>query len=163
MCTNPYNIYIYYLTFINVCIYIYILYTYTHNTHLLVHPYPWFPASIIIFCYSRVIWIHLSKMFAILERKAMPRPCSSERTGLPRARVPSQRPWKWVEEMRSSHLGKGPKSWWTSHLNDLRWRSWLSQGVLHCWVSRKSTGTVASKGELSRRHGSNSHPKKQVL
>ena len=39
------------------------------------------------------------------ECKAMVRRCSFEPTGLPRARVPSRHPWKWVEETRSSHLG----------------------------------------------------------
>ena len=75
-------------------IYIYIvnlyIYTHTQNTHMFIDPYPRFQSK-----------SHVD---------------SSAPTGLPRARVPSQRPWKWVEETRSSHLGINglPKPWWTS-------------------------------------------------
>ena len=87
---KPISIYllIYYISYI----YIVNLYIYTHtqNTHMFIDPYPRFQSK-----------SHVD---------------SSAPTGLPRARVPSQRPWKWVEETRSSHLGINglPKPWWTS-------------------------------------------------
>ena len=118
---KPISIYllIYYISYIvqylSIYIYTYI-YTHTHNTHMFVDPYPRFQSMIIIFRNSKS---HVD---------------SSAPTGLPRARVPSQRPWKWVEETRSSHLGINglPKPWWTSHVDEDYGKSCKRRSATEC-------------------------------
>ena len=122
ICTQTHiyiSINILYIIYSTVSIYIYIytyIYTHTHNTHMFIDPYPRFQAMIIIFRNSKS---HVD---------------SSAPTGLPRARVPSQRPWKWVEETRSSHLGINglPKPWWTSHVDEDYGKSCKRRSATEC-------------------------------